>query len=208
MRGISLSVLQSDRNVLTRCIQTEELFDFDFFSQQHHPGTGIGGLSGIDDGVLRELLGMSEEQQRQLAPPAPPPFPPNLLELQGGGQQQQQQQQQPSNPLLTQTFLAWLQYMNLQNQLHQHTQVQLPFSFNASAAPLQPAHDTSSQPASSSGPSRGGAIHQFPSGGSQPPSPEPQDADDGDQQTVSEDKRRRNTAASGISKHLPRGIVC
>ncbi|KAH8086643.1 hypothetical protein BXZ70DRAFT_550496 [Cristinia sonorae] len=155
---------------------------------------------------------MSDEHHRQAPTAGPsstttfqPPQPPSQMPVLPGDHIQQGQQASP-NPLLTQTFLAWLQYMHLQNQLSQtnpQPQPQIPFSYpNMSVPPVGQSYpstmptlqlDTAVAQAGPSQPRqrRQSTVQQAPE------SPAASEAGDGEtDQAVSEDKRRRNTAAS------------
>lgn len=164
---------------------------------------------------------MSDEQLRQLpTPPSsssyqPSPAPPHMPTLQ---EHMQEQGQQGPNPLLTQTFLAWLQYMHLQNQLSQSNpgvshqqahpqqthQQQIPFTFGG--LPQQQSYPPTLQldaSASHAGPSQ---PRQRAASTTQQTAESPaSDTGDpeGEQSVGTEDKRRRNTAASGECRCYP-----
>ncbi|THH01530.1 hypothetical protein EW026_g1190 [Hermanssonia centrifuga] len=129
-----------------------------------------------------------------------PPPPPALQHLQN---------EQMSNPLISQTFMAWLQYMQLQMQLQQQQTAQPP--------PLQPPPQTPQQqmhvpapnlynipsasnarqpslqdPVSLTSPEASGSA----SAPMSTPSPEAGEGGDEDPTVITEEKRKRNTAAS------------
>jgi len=190
-------------------------FDFEAFLHQVP-----NALEGHDEDLFAQLSAMSDEQQRHL-PTAPSSSafqsPQHMPILQEHVQQQLQQQgaqQGGPNPLLTQTFLAWLQYMHLQNQLSQsspqgsqqqqaHPQQahQQQLSFQAYVASMPQAHgytqtlslDTAGPQAGPSQPRQRRASIAHPAAES--PASEAGDME-GEQTAVVEDKRRRNTAAS------------
>ena len=159
---------------------------------------------------------MSDDQHRRLpeAPPSPtfqqPPAPPQMPVL-----PEHVQGQQAPNPLLTQTFLAWLQYMHLQNQLHQtqarqqaqsqqthqqqqQQQIQFPFTGLPHVQGYPPTLQIEASPPQA-GPSQP-RQRRLSTAQETVDSPVSETGEgEMDQVAVAEDKRRRNTAASGES---------
>lgn len=157
---------------------------------------------------------MSEDPQtRHQQPPHPPTTPHPFSSPPMLPPQMQQPQQQP-NPLMTQTFLAWLQYVHLQNQLNQqhhpqHHPTQQPQQQQLQGPfPYSPPHqrDVARQVphAGSSTAGLSGAQYSAPSpsDSTRRTSPAPvggtPELTEAEQSAVTEDKRRRNTAASGM----------
>ena len=161
-------------------------------------------------------MSMSDDQQEhhQTAGfPSFPPPPPSMPD--------QMSNQQGVNPLVTQTFLAWLQYVHLQNQLAQtqpshqpqqtiqpppqlqQHQVQFPHSGQGLTTPqtAQSIFQTGTSQAGSRTTTQAQAqTRTSPAiGASNTPSPEANEPAESDVLAVAEDKRRRNTAASGES---------
>ncbi|CAL1696235.1 unnamed protein product [Somion occarium] len=191
-------------------------FDFSYLS----PLPAQDSEFPYDEDLFRTFMSMSNEQQEHHQqplgfPPYPPPPAPPMPE--------QLPNQAGVNPLVTQAFLAWLQYVHLQNQLAQnqpqsqqqqqqqhvpqqppqHQQpIQFPFSLQTQGniAPPHPPPDvyqTAPRPtpqAGPSGPSRTRAVSV--SAASSPASPEGVELTEAEQIVIAEDKRRRNTAAS------------
>ncbi|TCD68838.1 hypothetical protein EIP91_009705 [Steccherinum ochraceum] len=201
---------------LNRAIQPADQFDFEAFLHQVPTGP-----EGYDEDLFAQLASMSDEQHRQL-PTAPssssafqpphtmPVLPPQLQQLQH--QHQQGSGGQAPNPLLTQTFLAWLQYMHLQNQLsHGNPQQPQPHPSGAPTHQQQPflypnipqtqgypqtlQLDASTSQAGPSAPRQRRASTATQPQATDSPGSEPNDGE-GDQIVIAEDKRRRNTAAS------------
>ena len=130
--------------------------------------------------------------------------------------------QQLSNPLVQQAFVAWLQYMQLQTQLQQqqqHQQQPQPSQPQHQAHPVfqhQPTHPSYQQAQSTNAPYQHSVFSASPSETvsplqrdsrspeanqpSNPPSPDVGDQGDQDASigNITEEKRRRNTAASGM----------
>lgn len=160
---------------------------------------------------------MSEDQHEHhqtagfpsFPPPPPPPMPDPMSNQQG------------VNPLVTQTFLAWLQYVHLQNQLtqthpssspsSQQQQIQPPPQLQQHQAPFPHSLQTSNTPQASQNIFHSGSTSQAgpratahaqaraspATEASNTPSPEGGEPAEGDSVAIAEDKRRRNTAASG-----------
>ncbi|KAI0085653.1 hypothetical protein BDY19DRAFT_996556 [Irpex rosettiformis] len=204
---------------------------FDFLNS--HPQVGQSnapssfpplGPEFEDDPILRSILAEANQasfhaQLHSLSslPPGfehmPPPSASSMHQLSN-------HPQMATNPLLSQTFMAWLQYMQLQAQLQQQggqisgqqndpsrqlqppnipASLSHPHSVSQSHSPSSPQIPFPMMPQGPSGP-----YHQAPQesprtqGGGLPmstPSPEADNIDP-DSQIITEEKRRRNTAAS------------
>ncbi|PSS37117.1 hypothetical protein PHLCEN_2v990 [Hermanssonia centrifuga] len=153
---------------------------------------------------------MSDDQHgTQVQPPFPFAHPPSMPPPPAP---QHLQNEQMSNPLISQTFMAWLQYMQLQMQLQQQQTAQPP--------PLQPSPQTPQQPQQqmhvpvpnifnipSTSNARQPSLHdpvsltspEASGSASVPmstPSPEAGEGGDEDPTVITEEKRKRNTAAS------------
>jgi hypothetical protein len=136
-------------------------------------------------------------------PAAPPPQP--MHQLLG--------QQTPPNPLLQQAFVAWLQYMHLQTQLqqqqhlthppqapllqqpaqHQQQQTQSPnVPFSQTTFAISPTETTSFSREAFSTEQTIGQSNESPS-----PEVDQGDGEEVGASNIAEEKRRRNTAASG-----------
>lgn len=177
-----------------------------------------------EDAFFRSLLAMSEDQHNTQTHPQlhQPTFPFPQLPSFGpppSTMPAQVPNQQMGNPLLSQTFLAWLQYMQLQMQLQQHQATQpqaqqpppqaapqqqnhVPFPMNMFALQAgQDAHDAyGNEPLSPLTPLTADQAGGSGSGAEltmNTPSPPPGTDGEGEPTVIVEEKRRRNTAASG-----------
>jgi hypothetical protein len=173
-----------------------------------------------EETILRSILAEGHQSSLQAQVDTFSPFPTNVQHIPPPTAPAMQQlaahPQMTANPLLSHTFAAWLQYMQLQVQLQQQNQAtqQGPLTQQPQLAnPPQHQHQPHSQPIHSP------MSHQlrpllpqpaFPQlsphspqsqagGGGLPthtPSPEAGD-NEYEGQSITEEKRRRNTAASG-----------
>ncbi|KAK7694266.1 hypothetical protein QCA50_001446 [Cerrena zonata] len=191
--------------------RTTEQFDFSFQSP-----FGTSPELEYDEDLFRHFMSMSDDQHEHhqtagfpsFPPPPPPPVPDQMSNQQG------------VNPLVTQTFLAWLQYVHLQNQLAQtqpsqssQQQAQQPqiqpqtslqqhqaqFPLSAQTGPPQTSQNIFQPSTSQSGPrvTAQAQVRTSPSvGASDTPSPDGGEPVEGESLAITEDKRRRNTAAS------------
>ena len=177
--------------------------------------------------MFRSILAMTDDQHNAHPQLYSPPFPsvvPQFPSMPSSTPLPPQMQGQLSNPLLSQAFVAWLQYMQLQMQLQQQQTSQ-------QHSPVPPQQPSPRIPQQIHAPSQGNpfalspvatdtqvpfpteAIGPYspltpdqPTGGGQrqltnSPPPEEGGGDFAgmDPGAIAEEKRRRNTAASGTS---------